>query len=682
MALTLTAGEVSGPGSWLWRLFDPDGNLLEHHQVSLDTSTWEWEALADLPVGVAQQADPADRLGSEAVLADRLGGWTAEHVLGPIAPRLAQAAPVAVSVVVPADAGWLLGLPLGVAQVEGRPLAAGRVAFAGALEGQSPVRKQPVGERLRVLAVFSVPADQSLLDLRRERKGLADLVAGLVGGGTSRAMDLRVLQYGATAERLQDALAEGEGWDVVHFAGHGAAGRLVLEDETGAAQEVGIEDLVGWLRDARHRLKLVSLSACSSAAFTVAETLHALGAPAPTDAASAEQAGASHGLALEVVRQAECPVVAMRYPVVDDFAIAFALALFEGLWDKGMETAAALGWAVQRAARFPPTPGAPALSAFTPALFGPGAPDLRLIPPDAAAAVPADTKMAGFDAEPTRFVGRIGAMTRANAVLAPSSGRSGVVFHGMAGAGKTACALELAYGQRANFQGLIWCRCPAEGPEAATASSEKLVDLVTRLDVALGVALADKVHDWPRLAAVLDRLTEAMEHKAVLVVIDNAESLLSAQGSWLDPRWEALVRALVDHHGRGRLVLTSRRRPAQVPPGMMVEPVHALTREEAVLLARQLPNLARLLDDESVVARAARPLARKVLEATGGHPKLLELADAQVGVEGVLESMLADAGRVWESAGVDPSGFLTSNHRTTTGAVAAHPRERPPEQQR
>jgi hypothetical protein len=50
--------------------------------------------------------------------------------------------------------------------------------------------------------------------------------------------------------------------------------------------------------------------------------------------------------------------------------------------------------------------------------------------------------MAGFEPEPTRFVGRNLVMTRANAALAPQSGATGVIFHGMAGAGKTACALE------------------------------------------------------------------------------------------------------------------------------------------------------------------------------------------------------------------------------------------------
>ena len=566
----------------------------------------------------------------------------------------------------PAEAGWLLGLPLGVAEIEGRSLAARRVVFAATPEGYRQPRKDPVGDRLRVLAVFSVPAGQSLLDLRRERKGLADLVAGMVGGGTSRALDLRVLQYGATPKRLQDALAEGEGWDVVHFSGHGAAGRLLLEDDAGRAHEVPTADLVAWLHDARHRLKLVSLAACSSAAFTVAETLQAMDVEAPDVAEQAEAASASHALAVEVLRETQATVVAMRYPVVDEFAIAFDLALFEGLWDKHLDAPSAVGWALSRAARFPPTPGAPALSAFTPAVFGPASPPLRLVPPPAASGTKPDTRMKYFEPEPPRFVGRVAVLTRANAVLAPGSGRSGVHFHGMAGAGKTACALELAYGQRANFQHLVWCKAPPEWAEM-NAVKDALGVLVRRLDLALGVALADDSADPDRLAA----LTEAMEQRSVLVVIDNAESLLSAAGTWRDPTWERVVDALVAHRGRGRLVLTSRRPPATVPAGMEVSTLHALSRDEAVLLARQLPNLSRLLGDQPAPTRQSPQVVRAVLEATGGHPKLMDLADAQAGT-GQLQAMLDRAGEVWSAAGVDPARFLTATTDAGPDAVTSY----------
>jgi hypothetical protein len=221
----------------------------------------------------------------------------------------------------------------------------------------------------------------------------------------------------------------------------------------------------------------------------------------------------------------------MRYSVVDDFAIDFSVAMFEGLWDKHMTMAQAVGWSVQRSAKVPPTAGAPALSAFTPALLGPGSAELRLGPPSARADVSVDTKMAGFPNEPIRFVGRVEAMTRANAAMARRSGKSGVLFYGMAGAGKSSCALELAYGQQANFWRCAWFACP---PEDASGDelTKALANFSSKLELALEVAVAP---------GRLDRLSEVMEKRAVLVVLDNAESLLTEQGRWLDPAWGELL---------------------------------------------------------------------------------------------------------------------------------------------
>ena len=663
--LHLQACEVERDGRWLWRLFDSAGSLVAHHAVAVDDSVWEWEALRDLPGRVAPMVDPADRLGSEQGLVDRVGRWTTTHVLGPVADALADRAPVVVSVTAPEEAPWLWGLPLGVAVVRGHSLALQRVVFAARVDGVGTPGKVQVGERLRALAVFSAPVGEPLLDLRRERYRLAGLARQLTGA-KDRPVDLRILQYGATRERLREALADGEGWDVVHVSCHGAAGRLVLEDSAGRPDPVQAADLVGWLRDARHRLKLVTLAACSSAAFTVAETLQRLGIEVPVPAAVAADGDGQgvHSLALEVAREAECSVVAMRYPVVDDFAIDFVYSLFDGLWDKGQPAADAVGWAVREAARVPPTAGAPALSAFTPAVFSRDVADVRLVPPKRTGLRPEpDTRMAGFDEEPARFVGRVGVITRANAVLAHGSGRSGVLFHGMAGAGKTACALELAYGQRDNFPVMVWFRCPPEGADGPAVSAA-LDDIAGKLDLALGVPLAGTLRDPGRFEPALAGLTEVIEQQAALVVVDNAESLLTPGREWLDPRWGQLVDALTRHRGLGRLVVTSRLLPATVPAGMAVEAIHALTREEAVLLARRLPNLGRLLEGEPVATRDGHQLARAVLAATGGHPELLKLADAQLTDPEALDRMLTDASRAWDDAGIDPAEFLSTPSQT------------------
>ena len=101
-----------------------------------------------------------------------------------------------------------------------------------------------------------------------------------------KAVELRVLQYGATRQRLEDALLEQAGWDVVHLSGHGLAGGLVLEDEAGPPDRITSEELVDLLDLGGEQIKLVTLSACESAAVTATEHLRLLGlAPSRKDAA-------------------------------------------------------------------------------------------------------------------------------------------------------------------------------------------------------------------------------------------------------------------------------------------------------------------------------------------------------------------------------------------------------------
>src|SRR5260370_4289396 len=108
----------------------------------------------------------------------------------------------------------------------------------------------------------------------------------------------------------------------------------------------------------------------------------------------------------------------------------------------------------------------PARSMATPALFGGMAADLRLAAPSRSGPMNYDTetlKMAGFPPEPTRFVGRTAVLARSSAALAPRSGVPGVLLHGMPGGGKSACALELAYGHEEAFDRLVWYKAPDHG---------------------------------------------------------------------------------------------------------------------------------------------------------------------------------------------------------------------------
>jgi len=350
------------------------------------------------------------------------------------------------------------------------------------------------------------------------------------------------------------------------------------------------------------------------------------------------------------VRDLDCAVLAMRYPVGDDFAITLAAELYERLLGKRQRLARALQLALPEALGERPQPGTPSLSVATPALFGRRAVGLALKPPPSAATdfAPPPTGLAYFPPEPERFVGRVGPMSRASAALAPHSGQTGILFHGMAGAGKTACALELAYRyESGRFQGFVWHKAPDEGSDIEGALLNLALDMERQLP---GLQMAHLVDRAEEFAAWLPRLTELLERHSILFVLDNLESLLTPTGRWRDERWGHLVKALLAHHGLSRTVLTSCRRPADLGEEgrMLVEPIHALSLSEAALLARELPNLGRLLRGESEVGLTeGRKLVVRTLAVVQGHPKLIELAEGQAGDPEALAAHLERAAAAW-----------------------------------
>lgn len=365
----------------------------------------------------------------------------------------------------------------------------------------------------------------------------------------------------------------------------------------------------------------------------------------------------------------------MRYPVGDELATDLSLALYDKLLDRGQPLPAALALALEKTLT---DPGGPQvsddlpLSPITPLLLGPRAAGLELKPPARTATTPdARLGLTGID-EPERFVGRLAPMLRATRALAPGSGRTAVLFHGMAGAGKTACARELAYRhERDRFTHHIWYDAPEEGREIATALGNLLRTIERRINppenpgaLALALHLDDPE---PFRAYVLPRLTALLERESLLLILDNLEGLLSEAGDWRDPLWGDLLGTLLGHRGDSRVVLTSRRLPRDLAPGsrglgtlagslagrVQVEAIHALYLPESVLLARELPNLRRLFDDPP-----GRGLIFRTLRLLQGHPKLLELADPLARDRAALEQQVAagEAAIAALPAGGDPEG--------------------------
>jgi tetratricopeptide (TPR) repeat protein len=685
--LRLEVRDFADLTKWRWVLTDGGGAFVADHEVRLDGKDWQHEAFTDLVGYLSWHAAPDRKREDEARITAEVGTWIGEQVLGPIAVHLTAHRPVTVRVILPNEARDLAFRPLELAHVSDKPLAAQDVTLVMEPPAAPAAQTTPVGARLRVLGLFSLPEGGQPLNLRRERQALVTLIHGI--DATGRAADVRVLQYGVTRERLQDSLEEAEGWDVIHVSGHGAPGELLLEAADGSPDRITASELAGLLDLARTRVKLVTVSACWSAAVTAADQRRQLGLPTPDQAPDTKRLRTTRptrpdpaALATELADRLGCAVLAMRYPVDDEFAIALSQKLYDLLARQGQPLPRAVSIALRQLAR-----DHPALAVATPALFGARAVDLTLAAPKRSAARSystdsGDLKMAGFPPQPDRFVGRVGVMARSSAALAAESKIPGVLLHGMPGGGKTACALELGYGHEHAFDRLIWYKAPDDGMAIDGALTDFALTLERYLPgfqmahacvSAPVLARGDDPPDPPGgLTAFLPRLTELMERRRLLVVVDNAESLLTGSGQWRDDRWGLVLGALTGHNGLGRVVVTSRRVPAALT-GLRVEAVDALSADEALLLARELPHLRALIYDElpGLDRDTSRRLALGVLTIAQGHPKLLELADGQAEHPERLAALVEAGDQAWREQGGLPDGFFAVGDATQSAATAA-----------
>ena len=741
MGLLLAAVDIDGPLRWRWLLTDGAGGPpLADHPVDLDPASVEVARFADLHRYVRSYAAPDRVVSDGARFVAEAGAWAGRELLGESIGSAIVAAsgagPLTVRVHVPAALDRVLLWPLELAHVNDVPLAARgdvtlvydvatTVTVGKAHPDKAPAAKNEAGEALRVLAVFSQPTRTSVLALRRERYALSRLIRQI--GRKNAVVQLQVVQYGVTRDRLAEIADDGDGWDVLHLSGHGAGGVFMLERSDGSPDPVPTAKLIELLRPARRRVRLAVVSACESAAAATAETYRLLGLTEQAKALEAESADGRpsaevRDLARMLARELNCAVVGMRYPVADEFAIEFGSVLYKQLLSQRNRVDAAVARAVAEAAGPTASPARPAVSLATPGVFGSAAIGLKLTVPRGQPVLdPAVQRMAYFPDEPERFVGRAEAMAQASAALAAGSGKSAVLLHGMAGAGKTACALELAYRHQDAFAAAAFWQAPTRDEEWTSG----LADFANRLDIQLadyGFTMASHIGTTQHLAAFLPRLRALLANQGLLLVLDNLETLLTPEGRWRDPRWELLVTALVGHGGESRTILTSRITPAGLTASggtaagpttrqVLTLPVHALSLDEAVGLARELPSLRRLLygdagsvrvgdvgsahldeadrpktEAESVAAsQADRDRVLRVLRVVQGHPKLMELADAAAVNRDRLDAQLATAEAAARAAGeasgleaffrdgssgLDPEQFLGALSRWTASALS------------
>lgn len=664
-ALLLKVEDFQYPHHWRFVLTDFSGMFLQDHDVSLDPADPRYPALWDLPGHLHRSSSPERRIPDQLRAIDELGSWISSSLLGRIADRLAAyRLPVTVRVQVPPEASVVQQLPLEMARIGDRPLALRDISLVFEEPGAEPVDVAPVADRLRILSVFSLPTDVSALALRRERYELMRSIEALAQTGLS--IDLRVLQYGSTRDSLREVLEEEDGWDIIHISGHGERATLVLEKPDGSHDAVTSRELAELLSVARRRLKMVTLSSCLSAAATVEETLRWLGSwrPEMAQMESCETpASPMPALAQQLVNELDCAVLAMRYPVGDDFAINLSSELYDQLLRKRQPLTLAVQRAIRSALKGGYDASTPPISIATPALFGRRASDLRISPPRSEAQEIRLTAIgrSRFPPEPRRFVGRMNPLIRSSSAMAEESGMRGVLFHGMAGAGKTACALELAYNQSRSprFRYFVWHKAPDEGKDIDRALLDLAVDMERQLP---GLKMVHVLDDPEAFDGFLSMLGRILEQNSILLALDNLESLLTKEGRWRDERWGRLVRVLLEHGGLSRCILTSRRLPSDLlgHERLLVEPINALSLSESALLAREMPNLGRLMMGRtSAGLERGRGLVTRTLMLVQGHPKLIELAEAQAGDPEALERSLDRAAGAW-GAGSRLEAFFES----------------------
>lgn len=509
---------VDGPYSWTWRLSDETGRTLAEQTVQIDSDDPSLPIAKDLYRNLWRiDTDPRQRFLA------RVGDFVGQRVLGDVGRAMSERAPVTVRVSVPRTAMYLLALPFEVAPLDG-------VTFCYDPGGAPPPTAHTGTPR--VLAIFSLPAESSALALARERRALDAQFATF-----GESIELRTLQYGATRRAVANAIADEAGWDIIHVAGHGRAGQLLLENDDDTRDRVTAAEFVDLLARAPRPPGLVVLSTCESGAARVLRRRREPLGRVPRDllelARGGTPGGGAENLAYEVAFRIGCAVLAMRYPVDDDFSIALSQRLYAGLLVDGLPIDEVLRSAIPAAA----PRGAP-LSAATPMLFGD--PSFRLTPGRPTASVPPEPPQnATAPSPPDLFVGRTTVLTR---LLQPRTVTT--VLVGMPGVGKTACMAEAATLHLRQGREVVWHEVrPDETAEE------------------LHAALGDAVRD-----------------RDVLVALDSVDAA---------PHLGDVFAALTAPGARARFIMTSRRRIQQLRSADHVV-VPLLSRTESELLDRQL----------------------------------------------------------------------------------------------
>jgi hypothetical protein len=656
--LQLIVTRWGGPTDWDWSLLDETGEPIASHRVRLESAQAEASLVESLYANRWRlDPDPARRAQSEDELLRRVGAYLSRSVFGPIGEHLLIPGQRTVAVVFPPGAQEIVDLPLELSLIAGEPLPFKPVTLCYC-PSSAPITEwasqRPQSPSLRILAVFSMPSTIQPLALAIERQALVDLVSEL-GRKSAIPVDLRVLQYGATYDRVRAAFAEQEGWDVVHISGHGTAGTVLLETAEGGSDPVSADELEQLLEPTSARIKLVVLSTCESAAAAGSDTLGHPKLP---------------GVGCAIAEALSCAVLAMRYPVSPEFAALLTSNLYRRLLHDGLPLDQAMAEALLGSLS---SRHRSSLALATPVLLGENALDLRL---DAfAAVVPAQGGQSQYKRafqlpRPSAlFVGNMRTLSRLNEVIRPDRQPRNALVVGMPGVGKSCCVLELTQVYATGYDAARWTRIRRPGARYQPAAALLSVLKSTVRAAQQQCSPADqRVNRRPGTGDVVG----VFRQHHILLIVDDVQRQLSADGTWLDPEFGMLIDRLIAPGSSASVVIISDRLITPAHGQLDVVPVTCLTNDETTLLVRA--HDASAATGTPIQAEGGHAGFAYVL--LGGHPGLIRSV-LQAPSDAAVNRRLQVLERGWQvmrpRADAEPAGKLP---RGLASSISAWCRER------
>ncbi len=518
--------------------------------------------------------------------------------------------------------------------------------LGGKLPDPPPLPDNLPQDALNILLIIARPYGERDVGFHAVSRPLVELARQ---DARVRIEILRPPTFDALRERLE---ARPGFYHLVHFDGHGgygaatpqgapfvfdakAQGKLFFEDAHGKEAPVKAEQLTNLL--ARHRIPLVVLNACRSAAID-------------EDAADPFAA-----VATALLRSGIRGVVAMGYNLFVGGAQQFVPAFYRRLFatgEIGEATRAGREAMYTHPERDCVRGSYPLQDWLLPVLYQQQAPKLPFVSqtvrekrPDAVS-LPEDAKTLGD----LGFIGRERAFLALERALR-NQPQGAILIHGMAGIGKTTLArglLQWLADTGGLHQSPLWL-----GFEDIRSAEYVINQLLTPF---FGIDATAQP-----MAQKLPALVKALREMPLLIVWDNFESAAGIPGTAVTPLLSDADRALLKQlitgidGGKSRILITSR------APERWLDPMHcfrlplgglqgeerwaycnAITRRLGLTLDREDPDFLKLMDRLDGHPLAMRLLLLRLQERSAGQ-LLEELEGESQGSAGGASSQVAEA---------------------------------------